>query len=120
MRKKKRWLDFLKNKKGFVCIVQVNTSLPAPHFSHIASLKHLLCGISGLPLRRKGNLRSDLTPKFKVTSIASVLVSYYFYNKLLKATQIYHLTILKVRGPKQVLLGIKIKMLFGLHFPCRT
>lgn len=51
----------------------------------------------------------DFTSKIKVKSIASVLVSYYCYNKLLKATQIHYATVLKVKSPKWALLNAKSK-----------
>lgn len=73
--KKKEWLYFPKKEKknNLLCEDSINMSLPAPHFSHISGLKHVLHRSSGLPLRKKGN--PGLISQLKVKAMASVLIS---------------------------------------------
>lgn len=94
-----------------LCEDSNDKSLPASCFSHMVGLEHLLGRISGLPLRRKS--RFDFTSKIKVKAIASVLVSYDCYNKLLKATKIRYPTVLKVRSSKWSLLSLKSRVQQG-------
>lgn len=76
------------------------------------------------PTEEKRQSMFDFTSKIKVKSIkkkksiASVLVSYYRSNKLLKATQIHYPIVLKVR---RALLHIKSKgqqVCTSFPFPC--